>query len=64
MNNTKELPKRRKKNQNSVVKKNWLNKSKEEKQEFISKLVKSVIITKDNKNELHIEKINFRKSFT
>lgn len=63
MNNTKELPKRRKKNQNSVVKKNWLNKSKEEKQEFISKLVKSVIITKDNKNELHIEKINFRKSF-
>ncbi len=63
MNNTKELLKRRKKNRNSVVKKNWLNKSKEEKQEFISKLVKSVIITKDNKNELHIEKINFRKSF-
>lgn len=63
MNNTKELLKRRKKNRNSVVKKNWLNKSKEEKQEFISKLVESVIITKDNKNELHIEKINFRKSF-
>lgn len=48
---------------NSVVKANWESKSKEEKQEFISKLVESVIITKDSKNELHIEKINFRKSF-
>ena len=48
---------------NSVVKTTWENKSKEEKQEFISKLVESIIITKDNQNELHIERINFRKSF-
>ena len=48
---------------NSVVKTTWESKSKEEKQEFISKLVESIIITKDNQNELHIEMINFRKSF-
>lgn len=48
---------------NSVVKTTWESKSKEEKQEFISKLVESIIITKDSKNELHIEKINFRKNF-
>lgn len=48
---------------NSVVKTTWKSKTKEEKQEFISKLVESVIITKDNNNELHVEKINFRRSF-
>lgn len=48
---------------NSIVKTTWKSKSKEEKQEFISKLVESIIITKDNQNELHIERINFRKSF-
>ncbi len=48
---------------NSIVKNTWKSKTKEEKQEFISKLVESIIITKDNKNELHIEKINFRRSF-
>lgn len=48
---------------NSVVKTTWKSKSKEEKQEFISKLVESVIITKDSNNELHVEKINFRRSF-
>lgn len=48
---------------NSVVKTTWESKSKEEKQEFISKLVESVIITKDSNNELYIEKINFRRSF-
>lgn len=48
---------------NSIVKTNWERKTKEEKQEFISKLVESIIITKDNKNELHLEKINFRRSF-
>ena len=48
---------------NSVVKTTWASKSKEEKQEFISKLVESIIITKDNQNELHVEKINFRRSF-
>ncbi len=48
---------------NSVVKSNWKNKSKEEKQEFISKLVESVVITQDYNKILHLEKINFRKSF-
>lgn len=48
---------------NSVVKTTWKSKSKEEKQEFISKLVESIIITKDSNNELHVEKINFRRSF-
>ncbi len=48
---------------NHVVKTTWEKKSKEEKQEFISRLVESVIITKDNHNQLQIEKINFRKSF-
>ena len=48
---------------NSIVKTTWESKTKEEKQEFISKLVESVIITKDSNNELHIEKINFRRSF-
>lgn len=48
---------------NSIVKTTWENKSKEEKQEFISKLVESVIITKDKNGILHLEKINFRRSF-
>ena len=48
---------------NNVVKTNWENKSKEEKQEFISKLVESIVITQDSNKELHLEKINFRKSF-
>ena len=48
---------------NSVVKTTWESKSKEEKQEFISKLVESIIIIKDSNNELHLEKINFRRSF-
>ena len=48
---------------NNVVKSTCESKSKEEKQEFISKLVESIVITKDSQNELHIEKINFRKSF-
>ncbi len=48
---------------NSIVKNAWESKSKDEKQEFISKLVESIIITKDSNNELHLEKINFRRSF-
>ena len=48
---------------NDVVKTNWEIKSKEEKQEFISKFVESIILTKDDKKKLHIEKINFRKSY-
>ena len=48
---------------NDVVKTNWENKTKDEKQEFISKFIESVILTKDKNNELHIDKINFRKSY-
>lgn len=48
---------------NSIVKTTWEKKSKEEKQEFISKLVESIIITKDKNDILHLEKINFRRSF-
>src|SRR5699024_7138226 len=42
---------------------NWKSKTKDEKQEFISKFIESVILIKDKNNELHIEKINFRKSY-
>lgn len=48
---------------NNVVKTTWESKSKEEKQEFISKLVESIIIIKDKNDILHLEKINFRRSF-
>ncbi len=48
---------------NTTVKATWESKTKEEKQEFISKFLESVILTKDSKNELHIEMINFRKSY-
>ena len=48
---------------NDVVKTNWKSKTKDEKQEFISKFIESIILTKDKSNELHIDKINFRKSY-
>lgn len=48
---------------NATVKATWENKTKEEKQEFISKFLESVVLTKNSKNELHIEMINFRKSY-
>lgn len=48
---------------NNIVKTNWESKTKYEKQEFISKFIESVILTKDKNNELCIEKINFRKSY-
>lgn len=48
---------------NNTLKTNWGSKTKDEKQEFISKFVESVVLTKDDKNELHIDKINFRKSY-
>ena len=48
---------------NDVVKTNWESKTKDEKQEFISKFIESVILIKDKNNQLYIEKINFRKSY-
>lgn len=38
-------------------------KSKEEKQEFISKFIESVVLIKDENGELKIDKINFRSSY-
>ena len=48
---------------NDVVKTNWESKTKDEKQEFISKFIESVVLIKDKNNELYIDKINFRKSY-
>ena len=48
---------------NNIIKTNWESKTKDEKQEFISKFIESVILIKDKNNELHIDKINFRKSY-
>ena len=39
------------------------SKTKDEKQEFMSKFIELVILIKDKNNELYIEKINFRKSY-
>ena len=41
----------------------WEIKTKEEKQEFISKYIDSIIIDKDDKGNLDIKQINFRSSF-
>ena len=41
----------------------WNKKSKEEKQEFISKFIESVVLIKDENGELKIDKINFRSSY-
>lgn len=46
---------------NDVVKTNWKSKTKDEKQEFISKFIESIILTKDKNNELHIDKIILEK---
>ena len=41
----------------------WVLKSKEEKQDFISRFVESIAIKKNEDNTLSIEKINFRSTF-
>lgn len=41
----------------------WVLKSKEEKQDFISKFIESIAIKKNEDNTLSIEKINFRSTF-
>ena len=46
---------------NDVVKTNWESKTKDEKQEFISKFIESIILTKDKNNELHIDKLILEK---
>ena len=41
----------------------WNSKTKEEKQEFISKFIESIVLEKNEKGEFYLEKLNFRKSF-
>ncbi len=48
---------------NEIIKEEWDKKSKEEKQEFISKFIESVVLIKDKNGELKIENINFRRSY-
>ena len=48
---------------NETIKEEWNKKSKEEKQEFISKFIESVTLVKDENGELIIDNINFRSSY-
>ena len=48
---------------NDILKQEWNKKSKEEKQEFISKFVDSMTLLKDKNGEFYIDKINFRSSY-
>ena len=41
----------------------WVLKSKEEKQDFISRFIESIALKKNEENTLSIEKINFRSTF-
>ncbi len=47
----------------SMLMADWNSKTKEEKQEFISKFIESIILEKDEKGYFYLEKLNFRKSF-
>ena len=53
----------RNKQLNDILKQEWNKKSKEEKQEFISKFVESMTLLKDKNGEFYIDKINFRSSY-
>ena len=48
---------------NSVLKTKWNGMDKSEKQEFISKFIDTIVIKKDSKGNLILEKINFRNGF-
>ena len=50
-------------NLKETIKEEWYKKSKEEKQEFISKFIESIILLKDENGELIIDNINFRSSY-
>ena len=41
----------------------WMQKTKDEKQEFISKFIDTAIVKKDDEGEFYIDKINFRSTF-
>ena len=46
-----------------TLKQEWNKKSKEEKQEFISKFIESMTLLKKKNGEFYIDKINFRSSY-
>ena len=48
---------------NETLKQEWNKKSKEEKQEFISKFIESMTLLKTKNGEFYIYKINFRSSY-
>ena len=48
---------------NPLLVSQWESKSKEDKQEFISKFIENIVLIKDSNNELFVEKINFRSCF-
>lgn len=48
---------------NPLLVSEWESKSKEDKQEFISKCIENIVLIKDSNNELYVEKINFRSCF-
>lgn len=48
---------------NETIKAEWNKKTKEEKQEFISKFIESMKLIKNKNGDFKIEKINFRRSF-
>ena len=48
---------------NDILKQEWNKKSKEEKQEFISKFIESMTLLKDKNGEFYIDKLNFRSSY-
>ena len=50
-------------NLDKVLKAEWNKKSKEEKQEFISKFIESMTLLKDENGDFYIDKINFRSSY-
>ena len=50
-------------NLKETIKEEWNKKSKEEKQEFISKFIESITLLKDENGELIIDNINFRSSY-
>lgn len=41
----------------------WMQKTKDEKQEFISKFIDTAVVKKDDEGEFYIDKINFRSTF-
>lgn len=48
---------------NEILKQEWNKKTKEEKQEFISKFIESMTLLKNKSGEFYIDKVNFRSSY-